>query len=473
MQPWQIFIVASLFGWVRKDSGMRRFRKASLYIPRKNGKSIFGAGIGWRMFAFDNEPGAEVYSGATTLAQAMEVFRPAKQMGVKLRALREKAGVTVNAKSLVRQSDGSRFEPVIGKPGDGASPHCAIVDEYHEHQTSELKDTMETGMGARRQPMLLIISTAGANISGPCRSEWKHCEKLLSGAFEADDHFAIIFTIDDGDDWTTDAALIKANPNYDISIYGEFLRAQRDAAKRDARAQAAFKTKHLNMWVTAKAGMFNLQTWGTLVDESLTFDSMAGQRCFVGVDMAFRHDLAAVMLAFPQDGGRMVLLGRYYLPRSTLQLPQMQHYRSWERLGFIKEAGDNVIDTGVIIEDIQAWREKFQLEQIAYDPKHMLGTVNALVADGITCVDAYLGGRMPEYIRDFDADFRSGKLIHNGDPVLAWAIGNCVAKPASRGLVYLDKEGDDQKIDPVVSAVMAYSAAKRGEEAGCGGGISF
>jgi phage terminase large subunit-like protein len=152
LEPWQCFLVVVLFGWLRRSNGKRRFRAAYWEIPRKNGKSILAAGMGLYMLLADGEFGAEVYSGATTEKPAWEVFKPAKLMLQRNERMREKLGASVWAKALVVESNGSKFEPIIGDPGDGASPSCAIVDEYHEHQTPNLHDTMETGMGAREHP---------------------------------------------------------------------------------------------------------------------------------------------------------------------------------------------------------------------------------------------------------------------------------------------------------------------------------
>lgn len=146
LEPWQVFLVMCVFGWMRKKNGLRRYRKALLLVPRKNGKSALAAGIGLYMLCADGEHGAEVYSGATTEKQAWEVFRPAKLMAQNTPALLSYFGLTPNAKNLNILGNASRFEPVIGTPGDGASPSCAIVDEYHEHPTDALFSTMETGM---------------------------------------------------------------------------------------------------------------------------------------------------------------------------------------------------------------------------------------------------------------------------------------------------------------------------------------
>lgn len=154
------------FGWLSKRTGKRRFRESYWEVPRKNGKSVIAAGVGLGMFLMDDEFGAEVYAGATTEKQAWEVFRPARLMVKRSQLLIDAAGIEVNASNLNKPADGSRFKPLIGNAGDGSSPSCAIVDEYHEHDSSALYETMLTGMGARRQPLMFIITTAGANIEG-------------------------------------------------------------------------------------------------------------------------------------------------------------------------------------------------------------------------------------------------------------------------------------------------------------------
>ncbi len=196
LEPWQLFSVCVPFGWLRKKDGNRRYRTLLIFVPRKNGKSIIGGGLGIYMFTADNEFGAEVYSGATTEKQAWEVFRPAKQMIERTPELREHFGVEVNASNMVRLEDGSRFEPVIGKPGDGSSPSCSIVDEYHEHQDSTLFDTMETGMGAREQPVMLVITTAGSSIGGPCHQLVRDSERALEGLIDRPDLWPALYTID-------------------------------------------------------------------------------------------------------------------------------------------------------------------------------------------------------------------------------------------------------------------------------------
>lgn len=208
-------------------------------------------------FTCDGEFGAEVYSGATTEKQAQEVFRPARLMCKRTPMLMEAFGIEANASNLNRPEDGARFEPLIGNPGDGSSPSLAVVDEYHEHQTDALYTTMLTGMGARRQPLMWAITTAGYNIEGPCYDKRREVVEMLSGTVPNDELFGIIYTIDEGDDWTKPEALVKANPNMGVSVYKDFLLSQQQRAINNARHAGTFKTKHLNIWVAARDAFYN------------------------------------------------------------------------------------------------------------------------------------------------------------------------------------------------------------------------
>ena len=281
LEPWQCFLLAMIFGWVKKTTGYRRFIQADIMIARKNAKSTLAAIIGNYMLAADGEPGAEVYSGATNQDQANEVFRPAKTMVYRDRMFQKYFGVEVNAASIVQPETNSLFKTVIGKPGDGSSPHCAIHDEYHEHDTDDQIATMRTGMGARRQPLQLIITTAGDNVGGVCYTEFEDAKKVLLGQADNDRLFVLIYTIDEDDDWSSDEALMKANPNLGVSVSEDFLKAERDEAFKTARKQQRFKTKHLNMWVGAMNAYFNIEMWHRAADPDMQLSDFYGRDAFL------------------------------------------------------------------------------------------------------------------------------------------------------------------------------------------------
>jgi len=466
LEIWQKFILGSIFAWKKKSNDKRRYHKARIYVPRKNGKSILAAGIGLYMMTMDGEHGAEVYSGATSEKQAWEVFSPARQMAIKNPALAKGLRVTVNAQSLIREIDNSKFLPIIGKPGDGSSPHCAIVDEYHEHKTSELLDTMETGMGAREQPLSLVISTAGSNVSSPCREDWKSCERILenTGGFEDDTTFCIIYSIDQDDQWDTEESLIKANPNWGVSINSERMLAELKVAQQTARKQSAYKTKYLNQWVTAKEGFFNVSEWEKLKRE-IKREDYIDQPCYLAGDLASKHDLVALMQLFCLPDKRYAIFGTYWITEAALDRPENQHYRNWHIEGRLKVAGEEVTDLEEFKTEAIELCGKYQVIEMPSDPNRAWGVFPALEREGVPVVEyRNVILSMSEPMKELDALIRSGRIIHDGDPVLAWAIANTCGKVDAKDNVYPRKENDANKIDPVVATIMAIGRAMTRED---------
>ena len=311
LEPWQVFILCNVFGFVKAD-GTRRFRTAYIEVPRKNGKSVLASAIGLYMFCDENEAGAEIYSGATSERQSWEVFRPARLMAQRTPELCDYFDIEVNAKTLSIMSKGARFEPLIGNPGDGSSPSCAIIDEYHEHQEDRLYQTMETGMGAREQPLMLIITTAGSNLSGPCHQQRTDAIKMLEQSITDDSLFAMIYGLDIEDQWDCEASLIKANPNYSISISRDFLINQMEQAQRSAAKQNSFKTKHLNQWVGASTSWMNMLAWQRQGRE-MRIEDFRGEPCHVAVDLAIKIDASALVVLF-RRGDEFYLFPYFYVP---------------------------------------------------------------------------------------------------------------------------------------------------------------
>ncbi|MEF2551999.1 terminase TerL endonuclease subunit [Aurantimonas sp. A2-1-M11] len=457
LEPWQCFKTAALFGWVRKRDGRRRFRKALILEPRKNAKSTWAAGVGLYMLTADGEHGAEVYSGATTERQAWEVFGPARLMAQKTPALQSAFGLSVNASNLHILGNGSKFEPVIGKPGDGSSPTCAIIDEYHEHDTDVQVDTMETGMGAREQPLLLIITTAGDNLAGPCFAAMEDAQKVLEGLVENDELFALIYTVDPDMDWTSDAALVMANPNLDVSVKGEFLRARQRDAINNPRKVGIFKTKHLNLWVQARDAYFNIQRWTESADPSLKIEDFAGQPCRIGVDLASTIDIAAVEITF-QHGDGYARFGRYYLPEATIEHGENEHYRGWEKAGWLTQTDGDMIDYVTIRDDLIGLTKLYQVEEIAFDPHQAMMMMSELSQEGVPVVEVRpLVLNFSPAMKQMDGLIRSRKIVHNGDPVFTWMLSNVVAKPDAKDNVYPRKNRPENKIDGPVAHMMALA----------------
>jgi phage terminase large subunit-like protein len=462
LQPWQVFIVANLFGWLEKLTGYRRYRQAYVCVPRKNGKSPLAAGIGLYMLSADGEHGAEVYCGATNEKQAWEVFRPAHQMVERTPEMQEQLGITINAKSLVITSNGSRFEPVIGKPGDGASPSCGICDEFHEAPTADLFDTFARGMVGREQPLLLVITTAGTDISSPCYDYQQQAQKVLEGTFDYEAMFAIIFTVDEGDDWTSEEALHKANPNLGVSISLKTLKDDQKVAVQNSAKQNEFKTKHLNVWCNASVAWMNMVSWNACGDAKLA--EFAGQDCHIGLDLAAKIDLAADVKIFRKEiDGKLhyFSFSRFYLPEDRAQDPQCQHYQKWANDGYLITTPGNVIDFGTILTDLVDDTKKYHVLELDFD-QWSAEYLRQQFAEK-TGVPTIQVPQSPQYLSDpakeFEALVLSGRWHHDGNPVMTWCVSNVVAKYNSHDNLVLDKDKVEHKIDGVDALLNALYRA--------------
>lgn len=468
LEPWQLFGLACTFGWVRKVSGTRRFRVSYWEVPRKNGKSVIAAGVGIGMFTADDEFGAEVYAGATTEKQAWEVFRPARLMVKRSQLLIDAAGIEVNASNMNRPMDGSRFEPLIGNPGDGASPSCAIVDEYHEHDTAVLYETMLTGMGARRQPLMFIITTSGANIEGPCYDLRSQVIAMLEGTMPDDELFGWIWTIDEGDDWTDPAVLAKANPNMGVSVHADYLISQQQRAIKNASFQNTFKTKHLNIWVSARSPYFNMEAWAACKDESLDIEDFEGQECRFGLDLASVTDVAARINLFTRRiEGKLhyyLIAPRFYLPEDTINHGQerkvVERWQRWVNSGHITAIEGAEVDLNMVRDEMIEDSQQVAVLEVDHDPWGAFQIAKDLENAGLMPVKipmqtAYLSPAMKE----FNAAILAGRVHQDGNPVMSWMMGNVTAKEDANENVFPRKEKPESKIDGPVAAILAISRA--------------
>ncbi|MDR5777295.1 MULTISPECIES: terminase large subunit [unclassified Caballeronia] len=470
LEPWQKFGLMCTFGWVSKRTGQRRFRESYWEVPRKNGKSVIAAGVGIGMFVLDDEFGAEVYAGATTEKQAWEVFRPARLMVKRSPMLIEAAGIEVNASNMNKPEDGSRFEPLIGNPGDGASPSCAIVDEYHEHDSSALYETMLTGMGARQQPLMFIITTAGANIEGPCYDKRRQVIEMLEGTVPDDELFGWIWTIDEGDDWTDPRVLAKANPNIGISVYQEYLESQQQRAIKSARFTNTFKTKHLNVWTSAKAGYFNLEDWKSCEDPTLRLEQFEGQDCILALDMARKLDLNSLARLFWRDiEGRRHYYSvkpRFWVPEETVKNTEnrrmAERYQKWVNSGHLLETDGAEIDYRDIQHEAVESNRSSPVQCVPMDPHGATNLAHQLADEGLTPVTIVQNyTNLSDPMKELEAAITSGRFHHDGNPIMSWCVSNVVGKnlPGNDDVVRPIKQGNDNKIDGAVALIMAVSRA--------------
>ena len=469
LEPWQIFILTTIFGWVKKD-GTRRFRRVYIEVPRGNGKSALSSGLGLYMLAADNEGGAEVYSFATTRDQAKIVFGDAQNMARRTPGLKAHFGVDVNAHNINVLRTASKFEALSaeGSTLDGLNTHFACVDELHAHKTRAVYDVVETSTGKRAQSLLWVITTAGSNRAGICYEVRGFVTKVLNGSVKDDSQFGIIYGLDDGDDWTTEDALIKANPNWGISVMPEVLLPLQAKAMTMPSAANNFKTKHLNEWVNADTAWMDMRAWEACADPSLDAEQFVGEPVWIALDLASKVDIAAKISLFTRDvegKQHFYVFGQYYLPRDTVDRGENSQYQGWESMGLLSVTEGAVIDFQVIEDDLLADCSRFEVREVPYDPFQATQMATRMMAQSVPMVEMRPTVlNFSEPMKQIEALVLQGRLHHDGNPVLAWMMSNVVAHTDVKDNIYPRKERPENKIDGVVALIMALGRAMSTEK---------
>lgn len=464
LEPWQVFILTTVFGWLRRADGGRRYRRAYVEVSRGNGKSTLCSGIGLYCLLADREGGAEVYSFATTRDQAKIVFGDAKVMAERNAPLRNKFGLQVLANALYVPTSNSTFQAksAEGSTLDGLNTHLAIIDELHAHKTRAVYDVVETSTGKRKNSLMFVITTAGFDTSGICYEVRTMVTKVLEKSVVDETQFGIIYGLDEGDDWTTVEALEKANPNWGISVRPEIITSLMKKAIALPSAVNNFKTKHLNIWCSASSAWMDMQAWeaGEINVDRSDFE---GQPCYIGLDVGAKNDVTAKVLLFPV-GKSFVVFADFYLPEAAVEKSTNSQYRGWVEEGWTTQSGGAMTDLARIEEDIRDDLSRFDVKGIAYDPWNALQLATNLGNDGAPMVEyRNTVQNFSDPMKSLEALVQDKRVNHDGNPVLRWMMGNVVAKLDAKDNIFPRKERYENKIDGVVALIMALGIATSGE----------
>lgn len=477
LEPWQVFIVASVFGWVRKDTGNRRYRKAYIEVPRGNAKSTLSAVIALYCMAADGESGADVFSAATKREQARIVFDVAQNMARRSAGFRRRLSVRVDANAIVQPKTASIFKPLAAEDGtqDGLNVHLGVVDELHAHKTRGLYDVIETAAAKRLQSLIWIISTAGTNQAGICYEVRTYGTKILEKTFDDDSVFVIIYTIDDGDDWKDPRVWEKANPNWGVSVMPEAFAQLMLKATRTPSAVNNAKTKYLDIWTNADVAWMDMAKWRGGAVAGIRESDFETERCWGGLDLASKIDLAVAVKIFrrlvPSDQEGEGSKPHYYaflkawLPEARVRNSPNSQYEGWVREGFIEVTPGNIIDYDEIEAHLKTWPGRFEVASVAYDPYQATGTVTRLMKEGFTMVEVGATVKnLSEPMKELDALVLDGRFHHDGNPLLTWMISNVVAHTDKKENIFPNKQTVQNKIDGPVAIIMALSRALLDEE---------
>lgn len=480
LEPWQCFIRSEVFGWEWEATGLRRFRTVYQEVPRKNGKTTDLATLELYALGPDEEEGAEVYSVATTRDQAKLSFGPARAMALRTPRFTDRYGIEVNTHNLARIASASKLEPLSSDYNslDGLNIHFAGVDEFHAHKTRALYDVIETATGSREQSLIWIITTAGTDRSGICYEHHTYVKKLLDGVAEDDTYFGIIYTLDlephtdaqgnpqPADDWRDEKAWAKANPNLGVSVFIDDMRRLARKAETMSSAQNNFLTKRLNVWVNADSAWMNMQAWEKCAQEGLSPEGFKGEPCWIGVDLASKRDIAAVMRLFRRDG-HVYCFGSYFLPAETVEESDNSQYPGWVADGLIQTTPGATIDFSAIEELLIQWSREFDIQAVGYDPMHA-GYLATRLFNDFKLPMVEVRPNVLNYspaMKEWESLVLEGKFHFPAeDAVQTWSVSNVVCHTDRKDNIYPTKQSPNNKIDPSVATISGMNRMLVGSE---------
>lgn len=482
LSPIQKFIFGNVYGWVHRDTGYRRFKKAYWQVGRKNAKSQSLALVGDYELMALGEEASEVYIGATKKLQADIIYNEIKGM---LRKSPEyfKGRWKESYSIILHEKSNSMLRALSkddGKTGDGLNPQCGLIDEYHAHPTDEIMEVIQTGMIARTQPLLFIITTAGTNFGGPCyRVEYPLVEKILNPSieFDVDDYFCMINELDrdaEGnliDDVKDEECWLKANPiaaTYEAGIAN--IRSKLKSAIESPEKMASFLTKNMDIWVNqSESSYMDMAKWkhrGVIADNSL---DLYGSYAYVGMDLSARGDLTSAGIIIPYNG-KFVQISHSFIPEETLHTKERTDkipYRTWIQCGWLTATPGDVVDYRFMTSWMEETIERLglNLKEICYDPYNATHYIQELMEKGYECVEVRQGiATLSEPTKRYREDAYMGNILHYRNDCYDWALSNAITKVDAQENIMLDKAKSTNRIDPVASMINAFTRAKVASE---------
>lgn len=474
LPPFQKRWVRDLLGTLKRD-GLRQYDEAYLEIPKKNGKTTFAAGLALYCLLMDNEPGAEIYSAASTRDQASKVFDIAAQMVKKSRMLTDLCRVVEHTKTIYMREDITSFYKAVSSDAggqDGADPHAVIFDELHRQKNRDLWDVLEMGSDTREQPLTIAITTAGIESESVlCWEQHERARQVIEGTIIDPSFYPVIFAAGEKEDWTSPKVWRKANP----ALRGRhpFLRIDRiqklcSKAQVSPSAENSFRRLRLNQWVSQEERWLQIAIWDKC-KKPFDVQALQGKDCFAAYDLSNTLDITALILLFPVEDEIMVV-PHFWLPKEELAERSRRDkvpYDKWAAQNLIHTTDGNIIDYRAVRQTINDLGDIYNIKEIAYDPWNATQISLQLDGDGFKMVPVRQGyvslsAPMKELLRLV----MSNSIRHAGNPVLRWMADCVVARtdPADNiKPVKPDRNRSRKRIDGIVALIMGIDRIMRDE----------
>ena len=459
--PWEEGLIRRAFGTLLPD-GRRQYRTVYVEVPRKNGKSQLAAGVGLRLL-FEQEPGAEVYSAACDRSQAAIVFDAAKGMVEASPVLRSMC--RIYRRSIVVEKHGASYQVLSADVATkhGLNAHGVIFDEVHAQPNRELWDVLTTSTGARRQPLVFAITTAGVfDPESICWQLHEYAEKVRDGVIVDPSFLPVLYGAGLEDDWTDPVVWTAANPSLGTTISREYLERECGKARETPGYQNAFRRLHLCQWTAQDERWLDLGVWDGCAEP---LRDVVGRPCFAGLDLSSTTDLSALVLVFPDTDGTYDVLGTYWIPRDTIVRRSREDgmpYVAWDADGAIEATPGNVVDYTMIRAKLGELAGQHEIREVGVDPWNATQLTTDLQADGHEIVSIRQGfASMSPPSKELEKLLLSRRLRHGGDPVLRWMASNVAVRHDPTGNIRPDKARSRDRIDGIVALIMALDRATR------------
>lgn len=466
LQDWQKErIIRPLFGWKNKETGLRKYSSAYVEIPKKSGKSFTAACMASIFLDIEKEGGSEIVGVAWGRKQAGLVFEATKEVIKKSPRLSKKCKIYRNSITAPDHLGGTKTYQILSKEAgseDGINPQLAIIDELHVHKSSEVIEMVEKSMGARKQPLSFIITTAGSDMYGIGYQRHEYAIDVVKGTIKDENLLVCIYAADKEDDPFSEETWKKANPNYGVSVYKKSYEREANKAKGSSASLNSFKRYYLNIWTQSADGWISDVVWQeSSKTDKIPYKLLESKPCYGGLDLSSRSDITAFTLMWCIDD-KYYSLNWFWLPedKGTMSADTKNiQYRDWVNNGYITETAGNVVDYDWIIHTLGELKEKYDIRSIAYDNWNSHHIAPKLYDMGFDLVEFRQGYKsMNAPTKELEKAVLSKKFEHFGNPVLRWMVGNAEIQsdPAENIKVIKDRLRPEKKVDGVISNIMAF-----------------
>lgn len=455
LQPWQQFIIASIYGFFIKEDGGRLVRYVYIEISRKNGKTAFAAGLSLYHLIADGEMDAEVDLAANSKDQAKIAFKFCSLFA---------KGIDPKGKYLISFRDKVKFERMLSllqvfaaddSKLDGFNASMYLIDEYHAAKNAKLKDVLQSSQGMRDNPMAIIITTAGFDKLGPCYQYREMCTEVLQGLKENDALFAAIYAHDEEDDWKSPLVWEKSNPNLGVTVKSQYLQTQVQSAKNSPGEEVGIKTKNFNTWCDAET-VWIPDSYILNASANLDFEQFRNMDCYAGIDLSSTSDLTCMSFMFPtQDKYYFKTL--YYLPEAALQEKRFKDlYGEWRRQGLITITPGNVTDYDYILNDLMRIRDIVCIQKVAYDAWNATQFVINATDQGLPMEEfSQALGNFNRPTKEMERLLLSGRAVIDNNVINRHCFRNVIMARDRNGNTKPSKQFEEKKIDGVIAKLEA------------------